>query len=222
MKILLVTLSWAGMVWLCFACHHSLAQTSSEGNSPSNTSQWAAEERSQLLKFLLDSRQLLLTELKDITYAQWTFKPAPDKWSIAEVVEHLGLQQDAYFRELSVVTQLPPMPQYRERVSGLDEKILQYTHQEKKDQASWLLEPLGRWGSQEKAIAQFVRSHGKTIEFIETTEADFRSHFTFRQYTEGSLWNIRDLHQLMLTNVAHTQRHVNQIRNIKQHTSYPQ
>ncbi|MDO1448238.1 DinB family protein [Rhodocytophaga aerolata] len=221
MKILLVTLSWAGMVWLCFACHHSLAQTSAAEPSQSNASQWAKEERRQLLKLLSDSRQLLLDELMHITVAQWTFKPSPDKWSIAEVVEHLGLQQDAYYRELSVVTLMPPMPQYQEQVKGLDDKILQYTHQEKKDQAPWLLEPMGRWCSQEKAIAQFVRSHSKIIGFIEATDADFRSHFTFRQYTEGSLWNIRDLHQLMLTNVAHTQRHVNQIRNIKKMAQFP-
>lgn len=80
---------------------------------------------------------------------------------------------------------------------------------------------MGRWNSKEKAVAQFVRSHEKIIEFIRDTDADFRSHFTFRTYSDGSLWNIRDLHQLMLTNVAHTRRHVNQIRTIKKLAAFP-
>jgi hypothetical protein len=221
MKTLRLTLLICG-IYALFAIQKSQAQQSQYTSTPVvTTSLWSAQERTILIEKIIGSRQLLLNELAEVNEAQWNFKPAPDKWSIAEVVEHLGLQQDAYYRELSVVSLMAPMPQYRERVQGLDEKILTYTNQEKKDLAPWMLEPMGRWNSKEKAVGQFVRSHGKIIEFIQETNADFRSLFTFRKYAEGSLWNIRDLHQLMLTNVAHTERHVNQIRTIKTLAQYP-
>jgi hypothetical protein len=216
MRMFISAFIWLGIVWMGFSYKKSPAQT-----TPGVTNAWTETERTQLVRQLADSRQLLLDELREVRDEQWSFKPSPDSWSIAEVVEHLGLQQDAYYRELTIVTQMPPMPQYRAQVQGLDEKIRQYTHQQQKDAAPWLLEPLGRWCSPEKAVAQFVRSHGKIIEFIQNTQADFRNLFTFRQYSEGSLWNIRDLHQLMLTNVAHTERHVHQIRTIKQSSDYP-
>ncbi len=211
-----------GILYSLFCLQKSYAQHTQYTPAPvTATHIWTSQERSALIRRLMDSRQLLLNELADVSEAQWNFKSAPGKWSIAEVVEHLGLQQDAYYRELSVVTMLPPMPQYRDQVKDLDEKILNYANQEKKDLAPWMLEPMGRWNSKEKAVGQFVRSHGKIIEFILETKADFRSHFTFRKYSDGSLWNIRDLHQLMLTNVAHTERHVNQIRTIKKLGAYP-
>src|SRR5215471_6031198 len=31
---------------------------------------------------------------KGLSPAQWKFKPAPDRWSIAEIVEHMVLAQD--------------------------------------------------------------------------------------------------------------------------------
>src|SRR5580704_6824961 len=32
--------------------------------------------------------------IKQLSEAQWTFKPAPDRWSIAEVVEHVVIVQE--------------------------------------------------------------------------------------------------------------------------------
>ena len=73
----------------------------------------------------------------------------------------------------------------------------------------------------------FLRARGKLTEFVAQTEIDLRKQFTFRKPVEGipveelSIREVRDLHQLLLTGIAHTDRHLRQIRKIKEDEGYP-
>src|SRR5258707_545543 len=51
-------------------------------------------DRDRLLSALHATRKQILDAVTELTPAQWTFKPGPDRWSIAEVVEHLSLVED--------------------------------------------------------------------------------------------------------------------------------
>ena len=63
--------------------------------------------------------------------------------------------------------------------------------------------------------------------YVENNDVDLRKHFTFRKYIEGipldriKPGEVRDLHQLLLTGIAHTKRHVLQIKRIKEHANFP-
>ena len=48
-------------------------------------------ERTAVIRLLTDSRAALLGAVEPLSDAQWSFKPEPDRWSIGEIVEHLGL-----------------------------------------------------------------------------------------------------------------------------------
>ena len=52
------------------------------------------EDRQLASRQLADSREGLMKAVKGLTPAQWTFKPGADRWSIAEVVEHLALTEE--------------------------------------------------------------------------------------------------------------------------------
>jgi hypothetical protein len=49
----------------------------------------SAGERDQALRMLAKSRQGFLKATEGLSPAQWTFKPAPDRWSIQECAEHI-------------------------------------------------------------------------------------------------------------------------------------
>jgi hypothetical protein len=74
----------------------------------------------------------------------------------------------------------------------------------------------------------FYKARGELLKLVEDTDIDFRKQFTFRTPVEGKditalkIGQVRDLHQLLLTGIAHTDRHLNQIRQIKQHSDYPE
>lgn len=48
-------------------------------------------ERAQGLRYLDQTRYGVIETTKGPSEDQWKFKPAPDRWSIAEVVEHLAV-----------------------------------------------------------------------------------------------------------------------------------
>src|SRR5258708_29204794 len=50
-------------------------------------------ERDRALRYLAETRDNLKQVTKGLSDAQWNFKPAPDRWSIAEVVEHLAVAE---------------------------------------------------------------------------------------------------------------------------------
>ena len=51
------------------------------------------QERDSLLKHLQGTRQAFLESIADLSDAQWTFRAGPDRWSIAEVAEHIAISE---------------------------------------------------------------------------------------------------------------------------------
>ena len=51
------------------------------------------QERDSLLKHLQQTRQAFLDSIADLSDAQWTFRAGPDRWSIAEVAEHIAISE---------------------------------------------------------------------------------------------------------------------------------
>lgn len=49
----------------------------------------SAEERKRAAAYLTRTQDSLLQAIADLTDWQWHFKPAADRWSIAEILEHL-------------------------------------------------------------------------------------------------------------------------------------
>ncbi len=50
-------------------------------------------ERDALLKRLQQTQQAFHASISGLSDAQWTFKAGPDRWSIAEVAEHIAISE---------------------------------------------------------------------------------------------------------------------------------
>ena len=55
------------------------------------------EERELALKSFQTTRDNFLKSIAGLSQAQWTFKPAPDRWSVAEVAEHITVSESGLF-----------------------------------------------------------------------------------------------------------------------------
>src|SRR5215813_2930737 len=64
------------------------AATAKAQNDPSPA------DREKAVQYLESTKNAVLTATKGLSDVQWNFKPAPDRWSIAEVVEHLAAAED--------------------------------------------------------------------------------------------------------------------------------
>src|SRR5882757_4587051 len=51
-------------------------------------------DKDRALAYLESTKKGVLDATKGLSDAQWNFKPAPDRWSVAEVMEHLAAAED--------------------------------------------------------------------------------------------------------------------------------
>jgi DinB superfamily len=97
-------LAFASMLFWCVALTVSpIADASRNAADGSMTT----TERRYLLDELKSSEAGLLSAIKGLTQAQWTFKPKPDAWSVQECTEHLILAEDLIFNEAQEVLATP-------------------------------------------------------------------------------------------------------------------
>jgi uncharacterized damage-inducible protein DinB len=176
------------------------------------------QEREAALKQFETSRDNFLKSISGLSRKQWTFKPAPDRWSVAEVAEHITVSESAIFGlvEKQVMTS-PAAPGKRDQVKGKDEMILERVpDRSHKAQAPELLRPTGRWATEAELTKTFADSRAATMEYIRTTNDDLRDHF-FDHPVFGTL----DGYQWLLLISAHSARHTAQIEEVKADPNFP-
>ncbi len=218
MEKLLIFTVFAGIFFINVHCENSTEATSEK--------LWTEEDRQWILDELNRTTNELMIKIEDLSDAQWNFRESPERWSINEIVEHLEIQNELHYRQIMVVSNSPQMLQYVSVTKDMDEIFSNYATDTLKRQAKPFLEPIGRFCSKAESIHAFNRARYLIVEFVKNTDVDLRKHFSFSNQIEGkSLDEIKpkevfDLHQLLLLGIAHTDRHLRQIRAIKKHPNY--
>ena len=189
---------------------------------------WTEEDRALILSELNRTTSALHLEIESLNLEQWDFKEDASRWSIGEIVEHLEMQNQLHFREISVTSKAEGQLQFRSITEGMDGHFTKYSTDTTRGKAKWFLEPKGKFCSKEECESAFYKARQELTRFVEETNIDLRKRITYRTSIAGkdiaelSISDLRDLHQLLLIGIAHTDRHLTQIRNIKQHKSYPE
>lgn len=198
-------------VVLLLATSFAIAQDSSTGVLTD-------AERDLAVKHLQVSRQKFLDSISNLSEAQWKFKPAPDRWSIAEVAEHVALSEEMFAQWVpgKIVKGSPAAPEKRAAAAGKEQEILEKMPQRaQKAQAPEILKPVNRWSSREELLAAFNTDRDKNIEWLRTTQEPLRLHFAKSVFGEIDAW------QWMLYASAHAERHTHQIEEVKADPGYP-
>jgi hypothetical protein len=172
-------------------------------------------EKDKALAYLESTKQDVLDATKNLSTAQWNFKPAPDRWSIAECMEHIAAAED-YIRG-AVETGVMKAPAVPGRdIAAIDAGIIANVPERKnKVQAPEAIKPTNRFGSPQVAIDHFVESRATTENFLKTTPG-LRDHAA--DSPTGQKW---DAYEFILLIAAHSERHTNQIKEVKADPNYP-
>ena len=146
-----------------------LAATAAQGQSLTSA------DRDSAVTYLEKTRDAVEASTKGLTNAQWTFKAAPEKWSVAQVVEHLALAEDLFFDTVTQKVMSAPAGAPDRDFKKTDAAVLaNVPDRSHKLQAPDELVPTGRWSPQE-ALNHFVRSRARTIQYLQNTP-DLREH----------------------------------------------
>lgn len=183
----------------------------------STNNQLSDLERKYAIEMLQNSRDKLLVELDGLTVAQLNFKPSPDKWSIAEVMEHIGLAEMGIGQIIQQTLKTPADSNKRKEIKVTDEEIRQrLTNRSGKAQSPEIIKPTGRFSDIQQAIVFFTNARNKHIEFIQTTQEDLRN-----RYWQHPATGVIDLYQAVLLISAHCERHTAQIKEVKTDINFP-
>jgi uncharacterized damage-inducible protein DinB len=198
---------------VCLAAISTMAQT-----TPQTGTTLTPQEREAALKEFQATQDKFLQSIAGLSQKQWTFKPGPDRWSVAEVSEHIAVAESGIFGVIQgKVMTTPAAPEKRELVKGKDEIILlKVPDRSRKAQAPEFLRPTGRWTTEADLTKAFVDSRKATMDYIRTTNDDLRDHF-FDHPVLGPM----DGYQWLLLISAHSARHTAQIEEVKADPNFP-
>ena len=198
-----------------FSLGASMAQST---GAPAVQTTLTAEERAAALKSLQATHDAFLQSISGLSEKQWTFKPAPDRWSIAEVSEHITVSEGMILQLVqSKIMTGPATPEKRAEVKVTDVKILTLIpDRSHKVQAPDFLKPTGRFATREETVKAFEQARKTTMDYVQTTNDDLRDHFA-----PHPMLGMMDAYQYILLISAHSERHTKQIEEVKADPGFP-
>jgi DinB superfamily len=172
-------------------------------------------EKDRALQYLETTKKNVLEATKGLSEAQWNFKPAPDRWSVAQVMEHIAAAED-FIRDLvKEKVMMAPAGEAGRDVKKTDEGVLMMVpDRTTKAQAPEPLVPTNRFGSPDASIKHFVESRATTVNFLKTTTG-------LRDHVADSPLGKLDGYEFVLLIAAHSERHTKQISEVKADPNFP-
>ena len=175
-------------------------------------------ERDHAIAELESSRKVFLEATSGLSEAQWNFKPAPDRWSVAECAEHIGVTESFILKMITEqALKGPAEPEKRAEVQGKDSSIMVAgVDRSAKFKAPEVIQPTRRWATSGEITKNVLENRARTIEFASTTQEDLREHFM-----DHPVFKTLDTYQWILLTSAHMRRHTAQILEVKADANFP-
>jgi uncharacterized damage-inducible protein DinB len=173
-------------------------------------------DRERAANYLESTKKGVLDSVAGLSDAQWNFKAGPDRWSIAQVMEHIAAAEDYLRGNVSEnIMKAPPRPAGEEVRSIDDLVVAAVPDRSHKVQAPEPLRPTNRFGSPQASLAHFIESRDKTLAFLQNTP-DLRQHAV-----DSPLGKKLDAYEWVLFIAAHSERHTKQINEVKADPRFP-
>lgn len=168
------------------------------------------------MQYLESTKKNVLEATKGLSQAQWDFKPAPDRWSVAQVMEHIAAAED-FIRDnlLKEKVMVSPSGAPGREATKTDEAVVAVVpDRTRKAQAPEPLVPSNRFGSPDESVKHFVVSRATTEQFLKTATG-LRDHVM-----DGPVGKM-DGYEFVLFIAAHCERHTKQINEVKADPNFP-
>jgi hypothetical protein len=171
-------------------------------------------EQQSVVENLRKSHEGLISAVSGLSEAQLNFKPEPDAWSIANIVEHLAIIEDLVAWRLSQLGSAPDVSQ-QATFKGSDRVLLEKVlDRSTKIKAPDRAQPTGK--PLTHSLERLTASRDRIVEFVQSAPADFRRHIMLHPVFGGL-----DGHQWLLALAGHCERHTQQVEDTKSAESFP-
>jgi hypothetical protein len=176
----------------------------------------ASAERDFAAQQLVESRDKLLRLVRGLSIAQLAYKPAPDRWSVGENLEHVILVEHRGRGFVEIALNRPPDASRRSGYPGSAESLTAMLRDRSHPRTGpEQIQPKGRWPL-DRLASDFEAARKQTCELIEKSTADLRAHFS-----PHPLFGELDCFQWLLVLSAHCDRHRAQSEEVIANESFP-
>ncbi|WP_190810123.1 DinB family protein [Flagellimonas sp. S3867] len=175
------------------------------------------DDRKMAVDHLKKTRNEMSNVLHGLSEEQLNFKAEEDAWSIAECVEHLAISENAFGGMIQKTVAAGPNPALKDSVKFKDDQLLGIiSDRSKRVKTREPFEPTGKFGSHDATVKAFMDKRDEHINYIKTTDDDLRN-----RYNSNLPFGTVDGLQVVLFMSGHTERHVNQMKEIMAHKLFP-
>lgn len=182
-----------------------------------NDSSLSKKERKFGIFLLKDTRDDAIKSSKDLSAAQLNYKAKPDKWSVKECMYHIAGAEKLLWTLFENTMKLPANPEKRAEIKVTDEQVVKMIEDRSgKFQAPEPIQPKNTgFNSLDEAVMDFKKHRGDHIKYLKNTTEDLRNHVV--QMPFGYI----DCYQVLLFIAAHSNRHTQQMNEVKASTGFP-
>ena len=175
------------------------------------------QERDYASKFLKDTEQGVFDSVKDLSEAQLKFKPAADKWSVEECVKHIAVSEKNLWAMVEGSLKQPANGEKRAELKMTDKQLVKAVEDRShKSKTFDALQPENtHYKTVAEALASFKENREKLIHFVNSSKEDLRNHVS------ASAIGTYDAYQLILLISGHSNRHTQQIEEVKADANFP-
>jgi DinB superfamily len=181
-----------------------------------------AEELAQARLFLAQTKSALLGATRGLSDAQWRFKPAPERWSIVEILDHVVIVQERVLGPILdqlVHAPAPPADQDYKLVDAI--VIHEFPTRLAKFSAPEFIHPVEHVGPSD-LLDRLNANYARLAERLDS--AGLRQHVLeappLKAVTKG-VFTVMDGYQWILAAAAHTERHAKQMLEVMADPHYP-
>ena len=174
------------------------------------------EERANAIKWLEESRKEFLAAIDGLSDQQWKWKPAPDRWSVGEVAEHIVLAEASQFANVKKGLASPPDPDWEAKSKGKTERLVAVlAPRAGRVQAAEAIVPKGGM-TPEQVKTRFEKQRAEIVQFTTETDAPLKQHMI-----DNTFFGPLNGYQWLIYAPLHTMRHDKQIAEVKATPGYP-
>lgn len=175
------------------------------------------KERKFAVEQMKDSRADVVKSVKDLTEAQLNFRPGKDQWTIKECIYHIAISERNLGNLIEATMKSPANPEKRSEIKLTDEELVRRMQDRSfKVKTKEQFEPKNTpYKNLDEALTDFKINRISHIKYVKSTTEDLRNHVT--QMSFGWI----DCYQICLMISAHSNRHIQQINEVKNSTDFP-
>jgi len=175
------------------------------------------DERKTAVSLMKDTYKDAIGATKGLSEDQLNYKAAPEKWSVQECFFHIAAAEKLLWTMFESAMKAPANPEKRTEIKVTDEQVIKMVEDRtKKAQAPEPIQPKNTgYTSLAEALIDFENNRMAHIKYMKNTTEDLRNHVV--QLPVGWI----DCYQLYLFIAGHSNRHTQQINEVKANTGFP-